>query len=139
MTAMPIQDKTRKPSLGIRLLIAEDDPNSRWVLCALLKRLGYDCRVAADGREALALVDQYRPDIILMDLMMPGINGLEAIRRLKADEKTRHIPVLVLTGDLTNRNVQAARAVGCDDFMPKPIVLPELLGRIQHLLEENDD
>ena len=116
MTAISTQKSLRNPMTGARLLIAEDDPNSRWVLCALLKRLGFDCRVANDGQEALEVVDQFRPDVILMDLMMPGVNGLEAIRRLKADERTRHIPILVLTGDLTARNIEAANAAGCDDL-----------------------
>lgn len=118
-----------------RVLIAEDDPNSRWVLSALLKRLGYECRAACDGGEALRLTDEFHPEIILMDLMMPGIDGLEATRRLKADARTRSIPILALTGNLTPSNERAAQEAGCDEFIPKPIVLAKLLSRVEHHLE----
>ncbi len=138
MTAISTQKHVCKPASKARLLIVEDDPNSQWVLCALLKRLGFECRVANDGQEALEAVDQFRPEVILMDLMMPRLNGLEATRRLKSDERTRQIPILVLTGDWTSRNIEAANSAGCDDLLPKPVVLPELLGRIQKLLGIRD-
>src|SRR3954454_20975697 len=89
------------PTRGPRILIVEDDPNCRWVLCALMRRMGYDCQVARDGREALELVESSEPQVILMDLMMPVLDGLEATRRLKADARTRGIPVLALTGNVT--------------------------------------
>src|SRR6478752_2996723 len=89
------------PPGGKRLLLVEDDPNSRWVLCALMRRLGYDCRAACNGAEALEVVEGFRPHAILMDLMMPVLDGLEATRRLKADARTRGIPILVLTGNAT--------------------------------------
>lgn len=118
-----------------RVLIAEDDPHSRWVLCALLKRLGFDCRTASDGREAMSLVEQFRPEIILMDLMMPGVSGLDATRALKSDDRTRDIPIVALTGNITPGFERAAEEAGCDDFVPKPIVLQELLERVRRLLE----
>lgn len=139
MSALSIHRTSRQSPAGTRLLIAEDDPNSRWVLCALLKRLGFECRVASNGREALDLVEQFRPNVILMDLMMPGLNGLEATKSLKSNDRTRDIPILVLTGDLTARNLQAASAAGCDDFLPKPVVLPDLLEHIGHLLEHDPE
>jgi CheY-like chemotaxis protein len=116
---------------GMRILVVEDDPNSRWVLCALLRRMGYDCRVAADGREALDKVEEFRPHVILMDLMMPGLDGFEATRRLKADARTRGIPILALTGNVTPGGESAARRAGCDDFLGKPVVFQELLSRVQ--------
>src|SRR3982751_6298969 len=67
---------------GARILIVEDDPNSRWILCALLKRLGYQCQVATNGQEAMEAVQDFGPQVILMDLMMPVLDGLEATRRL---------------------------------------------------------
>ena len=118
--------RRRKP----RVLIVEDDPNSRWVLGALLRRLGYECEVAIDGREALAKVDRFGPQVILMDLMLPGLDGLEATRRLKADARTRGIPVLALSGRVAPDGESLARQAGCDDFVPKPVSLNDLLDRI---------
>jgi CheY-like chemotaxis protein len=119
---------------GPRILIVEDDPNSRWVLCALMRRMGYDCQVAANGKEALEIVESFGPQVILMDLMMPVLDGLEATRRLKADAKTRGIPVVALTGNATPHGVAAAHKAGCDDLLPKPIVFQELVDRLhQHL------
>lgn len=138
MIAMLSQNASPDRHAHGRVLIAEDDPNSRWVLCALLKRLGYDCRAASDGREALRLVDEFHPEIILMDLMMPGINGLEATRRLKSDRRTRTIPILALTGNLTPSNERAAHEAGCDEFIPKPVILGQLLDRVRHHLDEED-
>jgi two-component system, cell cycle response regulator DivK len=114
----------------MRVLVVEDDPNSRWVLCALLKRLGYACEVATDGREALEKVESFSPQVILMDLMMPVLDGLEATRRLKADARTRGIPVLALSGNVTPGGLSAARHAGCDDFVPKPVILSDLLDRL---------
>jgi two-component system phosphate regulon response regulator PhoB len=109
----------------------EDDPGSRWALGALFKRLGYHCVTAADGSEGLTLVDAFRPQVILTDMMMPGMDGLEFIRRLKADDRTRAIPVLMLTADATGLGESAARAAGCDGLLSKPIVMAELVSRIQ--------
>ena len=114
----------------LRILVVEDDPGSRWVLCALLKRVGHECEVATDGREALGKVASFEPQVILMDLMMPVLDGWEATRRLKADARTRGIPVLAMTGDVTPRGESAARRAGCDDFVPKPVILDDLLDRL---------
>jgi len=119
---------------GARILIVEDDPNSRWVLCALLKRLGYLCQVATNGQEALEAVDEFGPQVILMDLMMPVLDGLEATRRLKSDARTRGIPILVLTGNVTPAGISDAHRAGCDGLLAKPIVLPDLLDRLQRYL-----
>jgi len=117
-----------------RVLIVEDDANSRWVLAALLRRMGYDCRVATEGDEALQLIDGFTPDVILMDLMMPGLDGIETTRRLKADRRTRAIPVLALTANVTPAGETDARQAGCDDFVPKPVVFQDLLDRMRHHL-----
>lgn len=135
MIAMVSQNASPDQARSGRILIAEDDPNSRWVLCALLKRLGYECQTASDGGEALRLTEEFHPEIILMDLMMPGIDGLEAIRRLKSNARTRAIPVLVLTGNPTPGNEHAAHEAGCDEFIPKPVVLGQLLDRVRRHLD----
>lgn len=111
-------------------MIVEDDPNSRWVLCALMRRLGYDCQAAVDGLEALRIVSSFKPQAIVMDLMMPVLDGLETTRRLKADAATRGIPILALTGNATPIGERVARLAGCDDFLTKPVILDDLLKRL---------
>lgn len=123
-------------SRGLRVLIVEDDPNSRWVLCALMRRLGYDCQVAVDGQEALQMVARFKPQAILMDLMMPVMDGLETTRRLKADAATRGIPILALTGNSTPTGERVARSAGCDDFLTKPVVLSDLLKRLDACVDD---
>ncbi|HEX8202639.1 MAG TPA: response regulator [Isosphaeraceae bacterium] len=116
------------------MLIVEDDPGSRWALCALMGRLGYDCRVATDGREALELAGSFAPQAILMDVRLPVLDGLEATRRLKADARTRGIPVLALTGYTAPQRHRAIRRAGCVEVLAKPIVVRELLECLAHHL-----
>jgi len=123
------------PSSRPRILIVEDDANTRWVLCTLMRRFGYDCEVASNGLEALDLVPSFEPQVILMDLMMPILDGLETTRRLKADSKTRAIPVLALTGNVTLHGMSSAQLAGCNDCFPKPIVLENLLSFLRRHLE----
>jgi CheY-like chemotaxis protein len=120
---------------GWRILVVEDDPNCRWVLCALLQRMGYHCQVACNGREALERVKSFAPQAIVMDLVMPEIDGLEATRRLKADARTRGIPIVALTGHATSQYESAARRAGVADFLPKPVLFQDLLERLQRLLD----
>jgi two-component system, cell cycle response regulator DivK len=117
-----------------RVLIVEDDPGSRWALCALMKRLGYDCQTATNGREALELAGSFAPQAILMDVRLPVLDGLEATRQLKADARTRGIPVLALTGYTSLQRRQAMHRAGCVEVLAKPIVVQELLDRLTHHL-----
>jgi two-component system, cell cycle response regulator DivK len=119
---------------GPRVLIVEDDPGSRWALCALMRRLGYDCRTATNGREALELAGSFAPQAILMDVRLPVLDGLEATRQLKADARTRGIPVLALTGYTSPHRLSAMRRAGCVEVLAKPIVVQELLDRLAHHL-----
>ena len=137
MSALRAESQGRNLSARARLLIVEDDPNSRWVLAALLRRLGFDCQVATNGLEALRLIREAVPQLILMDLMMPELDGVETTRRLRADVRTRHVPILALTGDVTPSGEQAAREAGCDEFVPKPVVFQDLLDRIERRLDRS--
>jgi CheY-like chemotaxis protein len=110
-----------------RILIVEDDPHSGWLLSAVLRRLGYDCEIARNGAEALEQVGSFEPEVILMDLMMPVLDGAEATRRLKTRSETRDIPVIILTADATPAGEAAAWRAGCDDLLTKPVVLDRLL------------
>jgi CheY-like chemotaxis protein len=119
----------------VRILVVEDEPGSRNCLCQLLQMRGYDCAGAANGAEALDLARSFRPQAIIMDLAMPVIDGVEATRRLKANDMTRAIPVLALTASTTpEERAQAGRA-GVDDFLTKPTNFDQLLLHLQeHLM-----
>lgn len=117
-----------------RILIVEDNDLSRDVLVRRLAKSGYDVRAAGDGRQGLAMVDVHRPDLILMDLGLPEIDGWECIRRLRTTDHTRHIPIIAITAHALVGDREAALAAGCDDFDAKPIDFKGLLARMHRLL-----
>jgi two-component system, cell cycle response regulator DivK len=110
---------TSKP----RVLIVDDYPDGREMVSEYLRYLGFPVNEAQDGQEAIALAESWSPDIILMDLQMPGLDGWEVTRRLKADARTKNILVVALTAHALTREVQAARDAGCDAVIPKPYAL----------------
>ena len=116
------------------IMVVEDNEPSRDVLCRRLERRGYRVVPAIDGEEAVAIAQSTLPDLILMDLGLPGIDGWEATRRLKADDVTRRIPLIVLSAHAMPNDRDLALAAGGDDFDTKPVQLPRLLGKIEHLL-----
>ena len=122
-----------------RILIVEDDELNRDSLRRLLRRRGYDILLAVDGEEALAVARDKRPDVVLVDKRLPGIDGWEATRRLKADPETRAIPTIALTAHAMAGDREAALATGCNDFDTKPVQFPRLLGKIQSLLPAEAD
>jgi len=99
-----------------RILVAEDDPDNRCIVVKVLTRESYETLEADDGRPALALARRERPDLIVMDLGMPGMDGWEAARRLKADPQTADIPIIALTA----WDEERARETGCNGYLPKP-------------------
>jgi two-component system cell cycle response regulator DivK len=103
-----------------RILVVEDDPDNRRIVAKVLSVEGYDVIEAIDGIEALAQARAERPDLILMDLALPNVDGWEATRRLKSDPETRSIPVVALTAVAMRGDEEQARAAGCDDYLPKP-------------------
>ena len=119
-----------------RVLIVEDDELNRDSLRRLLRRRGYDILLAVDGEEALTVTAAERPDVILMDMRLPGIDGWEATRRLKADPATRSLPIIALTAHAMAGDRAEALAAGCDDHDTKPIDLERLLPKIQALLPD---
>ncbi len=116
----------------IRVMIVDDHAVVRQGLRTFLDLQDHITVVGEgrDGADAVAQAEELAPDVILMDLMMPVLNGLEATRLLKADARTRGIPILALTGNVTPSGEQAARTAGCDDFLAKPIVLKDLIDRL---------
>ncbi len=116
------------------ILIVEDNEASRDALARRLKRRGYRILVAVDGQSALSLAQSERPDLILMDLGLPGIDGWEATRQLKNDSATRHIPIIVLSAHAMTNDREQALAAGGDEFDTKPVRFPQLLEKIELLL-----
>jgi two-component system, cell cycle response regulator DivK len=118
-----------------RILIVEDNEMNRDVLSRRLARRGYDVILATDGPHGLAMAAMHGPDLILMDLGLPEIDGWECTRRLKADETTKHIPVIALTAHAMVGDRQRALDAGCDEFDTKPIDFVGLLNKMDRLLE----
>lgn len=121
-----------------KILLVEDNEMNRDLLSRRLSRLGYEVVVAVDGPESLAKANDEKPDIILMAMSLPILNGWEATRLLKVDHATKHIPVIALTAHAMMSDRDEAMAAGCDDFDTKPIELPRLLQKISALLHAGD-
>ena len=117
-----------------RILLVEDNENNRDMLLRRLEHKGYQVSAAVDGREGLEKAKAENPDLILMDMSLPVLDGWEATRQLKADGATRGIPVIALTAHAMASDEQKAREAGCDDFDTKPIELPRLLEKMERLL-----
>ena len=116
------------------ILIVEDNEPSRDVLARRLVRRGYGVVAAVDGQDALAKARSARPDLILMDLGLPVMDGWEATRRLKGDPATRHMPIIVLSAHAMTTDRELALAAGGDEFDTKPLRFPQLLEKIELLL-----
>jgi len=117
-----------------KILLVEDNEMNRDMLSRRLQRRGYEVLTAVDGESGLALTRTEAPALILMDMSLPGIDGWEATRQIKADPATRGIPVIALTAHAMAGDREQALAAGCDDFDIKPIDLDRLLGKIGALL-----
>jgi two-component system cell cycle response regulator DivK len=118
-----------------RILLIEDNELNRDMLSRRLQKRGYEVAMAVDGETGIAMAKAQAPALILMDVSLPGIDGWETTRRLKAAPETRAIPILALTAYATPGDREKALSVGCDDFDIKPIDLPRLLGKIETLLK----
>ncbi len=118
-----------------RVLLVEDAPFLRFAFGRLLRLHGYEVMEANDGREALDCIPGFRPQLVVTDLMMPVMDGVELIRRLRDDPDTADLPVVAITADATSQTEQRARAAGAVDFIAKPIDLPSLLDRLRAIQE----
>ena len=117
------------------VLVVDDYADAREMYAAWLRVSGYRVALAGTVTDALSLAVQHLPDAILMDLSMPGIDGLEATRRLKADPRTSHIPILAMTGHVESGVADDAAAAGCDGFIVKPSPAPEVVRVIADLIQ----
>ena len=116
------------------ILIVEDNEMNRDMLSRRLQRKGYAVLLAVDGAEGVALAQAQGPDLILMDMSLPVLDGWDATRQLKAAPQTAAIPIIALTAHAMSGDREKAMAAGCDDYDTKPIELPRLLGKIESLL-----
>ena len=117
------------------VLVVDDHEDARESYARLLAANGYRAEAAADGLEALEKALALRPDLIVMDLSMPGLNGWEATRRLKTTESTREIPVIAMTAHVVGHAREVALAAGCDAFLTKPCFPEDLLREVARLLK----
>jgi CheY-like chemotaxis protein len=120
-----------------KILIVEDNELNRDMLSRRLTRSGYDVVMAVHGEEGISMAESEAPDLILMDLSLPVIDGWEATRQIKARTKTASIPVIALSAHALAEDEERARKVGCDDYDTKPIEMPRLLGKIEALLRRS--
>jgi len=118
-----------------RILLVEDNEMNRDMLSRRLERKGYTVTCAVDGQEGVAKARSERPDLILMDMSLPVLDGWAATKQLKTDDGTRTIPVIALTAHAMAEDEKKAREAGCDDYDTKPVELERLLGKIQKLLD----
>jgi CheY-like chemotaxis protein len=119
-----------------RILYVEDNDDNVYMLSRRLRKQGFEVLVAGDGAAGVAVAKRELPDLVLMDLALPILDGWQATRQLKADPATRHIPVIALTAHAMAGDREEALAVGCDEFDTKPIDLPRLLAKIHALLPD---
>jgi CheY-like chemotaxis protein len=117
----------------MKILYVEDNDDNVYMLRKRLTRAGFTVVIATDGVQGVAMAGSERPDLIIMDLTLPDMDGWEATRRIKADPATKHIPVIALTANAMEGDREKALAAGCDDFDTKPVELPRLLNKIRAL------
>ncbi len=127
---------SREEPLAARILFVEDDREAREGYTTYLRGHGYDVQAVGTGSAALAEAEEWVPQVIVLDLGLPDIDGWEVARRLKAGRTTAHVPIIALTGaDLPHERVSAMRA-GCDRYLTKPCVPPDLLNAIRRCIDD---
>ena len=121
---------------GTRILVVDDSPT----IVALLKRMlvqnHFEVLVAYDGESAMEIARRERPDLIFLDIVLPGIDGFSALRKLRRDEATRDVPIIMISGNAQATEQFYVQRIGADDFMKKPFTRAEVFSRIEHLLDE---
>lgn len=120
-----------------RILLVEDNEMNRDMLSRRLERKGYEVVLAVDGPSGVEMAQTHAPDLVLMDMSLPVLDGWEATRRLKADSATAHLPIIALTAHAMSSDRDKALEAGCDDYDTKPVELARLLGKIEALLTQS--
>jgi len=122
----------------VRILYVEDNDDLVYFVKRRFARIGVTVLVATDGEQGVAMAAAERPDLILMDLGLPGLDGWEATKRIKSQPETRHIPVIALSAHAMTGDREKALAAGCDDFDTKPVEMPRLLEKMRTLVLKNE-
>ena len=121
------------------VLIIEDNEKNMKLARDVLQAKGYQTIEAVTGEEGVKLAGEKRPDLVLMDIQLPGINGIEAFKQIRADAKTAHIPVVALTASVTPTDRSQITAAGFDAFISKPINLKEFVNTVKRLIERREE
>ena len=132
-----MNDREITEGLRNKVLVVEDDQDNREMVIKVLKHNGYGVIEAGDGEEAIEKAKAENPDLILLDLYIPKIDGYEVTRRLKGDRGLKHIPIIALTAHAMKGSREEALAAGCDGYIAKPINVRELPQQIEHFLRRN--
>ena len=117
-----------------KILVVEDTEDNRQILRDLLGMAGYDMVEAHDGAQGVAMAAEYKPDLILMDIQMPVMDGYEATRRIKADPELKAIPIVAVTSYALSGDEEKARAAGCDAYIAKPYSPRQMLAKVREIL-----
>jgi CheY-like chemotaxis protein len=123
----------------LKILYVEDNEDNIYVVKNRFARVGYTVLVATDGEQGVAMAVTEQPDLILMDLRLPVLDGWEATKRIKAHPETRHIPIIALSAHAMTGDRERALAAGCDDYDTKPVELPRLLEKVRALLPKREE
>jgi CheY-like chemotaxis protein len=135
-SSSPPCTEEKKTAPVAKILLVEDNEMNRDMLSRRLQRKGYAVILAEDGGQGVALAQKETPDVILLDMSLPVIDGWQAARELKGDATTRAIPIIALTAHAMSGDRERALEAGCDDYDTKPVELPRLLGKIEALLDK---
>lgn len=128
---MPAAAETPKPDADQTLLVVDDNEANRDILSRRLERSGFTVLVAADGPSALDIVERSRVDLVLLDIMMPGMNGIDVLKVLRATHSAAELPVIMATAKTDSEDVVEALTLGANDYVTKPIDFPVVLARVQ--------
>ncbi len=121
-----------------KILLVEDNEENRDALSRRLQRRGYKVVIAIDGKQGIALAQSEAPDVILLDISLPEMDGWDVARALRASEATRRLPVIALTAHAMSGDREKALEAGCDEYHTKPVQLPRLLAQMQELLKRGE-
>lgn len=130
-----MSSRPSSPPRGDRILVVDDDPSILETLTTMLRFKGYVTEVAANGRRALEAMKEFEPDLVLLDIMLPDIDGYEICRRIKSDPLTSDIPVLIVSARTRREEVVNLLELGANDYITKPFFLDEVIARVRTNLE----